>query len=76
MYVYAFLPSANGNRYEGMWERGMKNGEGRYLHLDKGQVFTGTWVDDVPKCGIMEDVNRETVPDPPPYPIPQVQIKF
>ena len=54
----------------------MKNGEGRYLYLDKGQVFTGTWVDDVPKCGIMEDVNRETVPDPPPYPIPQVQIKF
>ena len=50
----------------------MKNGEGRYLHLDKGQVYTGTWLDDVAKCGTMEDANRDTASDPPPYPIPQV----
>ena len=50
----------------------MKNGEGRFLHLDKGQVYTGTWVEDVARCGIMEDVNRDSALNPPPYPIPQV----
>ena len=55
-----------------MWARGVKNGEGRFLHLDKGQVFSGTWVDDIAKCGVMEDVERDSAPHPPPYPIPQV----
>ena len=64
---------ASGNRYEGMWARGMKNGEGKYLYLDRGQVYTGTWVDDVAKCGTVEDVDRDSTPNPPPYPIPQVR---
>ena len=50
----------------------MKNGEGRFLHQDKGQVYSGTWVDDVAKCGVMEDVDRDSAPHSPPYPIPQV----
>ena len=55
-----------------MWARGMKNGEGKYLYLGRGQVYTGTWVDDVAKCGTVEDVDRDSTPNPPPYPIPQV----
>lgn len=49
----------------------MKNGHGKFLYLDRGQVYTGTWVDDIPKCGTLEDTNRDA-PNPPPYPIPQV----
>ncbi len=62
----------NGNRYEGMWSEDMKNGDGKFLYLDKGQVYVGTWVDDIPKCGSMEDFGREGAPNPPVYPIPKV----
>ena len=54
----------------------MKNGEGKYLYLDRGQVYTGTWVDDVAKCGTVEDVDGDSAPNPPPYPIPQVYIIY
>lgn len=50
----------------------MKNGEGKFLYLDKGQVYTGTWMDDTAKCGTLEDFGREGAPDPPIYPIPEV----
>ena len=64
--------TANGNRYEGSWQKDMKNGEGKFFYLDKGQVYTGTWVDDTAKCGTLEDFGREGAPDPPIYPIPGV----
>ncbi len=63
---------SNSNRYEGMWRDDMKNGDGKFLYLDKGQVYTGTWVDDIAKCGCVEDFGREGAPDPPVYPIPEV----
>ena len=66
------LRLADGNRYEGSWENGMKNGPGKFLYLDKGQVYSGEWVDDIPKCGTLEDFGREGAPDPPTYPIPEV----
>ena len=50
----------------------MKNGEGKFLFLDRGQVYTGTWVDDVAKCGVLEDVDRDTAPNPPIYSISKV----
>ena len=50
----------------------MKTGEGKFLYLDKGQVYTGTWMDDTTKCGTLEDFGREGAPDPPIYPIPEV----
>ena len=65
-------PSANGNRYEGLWSRGMKNGEGKFFYMDRGQVYTGNWVDDIAKCGTLEDADRDTVANAPPYPIPPV----
>ncbi|XP_055461982.1 MORN repeat-containing protein 3 isoform X3 [Psammomys obesus] len=64
----------NGNRYEGNWERGMKNGRGRFFHLDHGQLFEGFWVDDVAKCGTMIDFGRDEAPEPTQFPIPKVEI--
>lgn len=50
----------------------MKNGEGKFLYLDKGQVYTGSWKEDVAKCGVLEVLGMEGVPNPPAYPLPQV----
>jgi len=66
------LCEANGNRYEGSWSNGVKNGSGKFFYLDKGQVYEGTWVDDLARCGQMKDWNRETAPDATPFPLPPV----
>ncbi len=67
------LKLSNNNRYEGSWEYDMKNGPGKYFDLNKGQVYTGSWKDDVAKCGILEKLNtEEDPPNPPVYPIPPV----
>lgn len=66
------LRLANNNRYEGLWERDMKNGRGKFIYLDKGQVYTGNWKDDVAKCGTMEEYDREGAPNPSVYPLPPV----
>lgn len=68
------LRLANGNRYEGSWNNHMKNGPGKFYYLDKGQVYVGQWVDDIAKCGTLEDFGRESAPDPPVYPIPEVSV--
>lgn len=67
------MPSLeNGNRYEGEWQQGMKNGQGRFFHLDRGQLFEGFWQDDVAKCGTMTDYGRDEAPKPTKFPIPEV----
>ena len=66
------LFAANSNRYEGTWNKDMKNGPGKFFYNDKGQMYEGTWVDDVARCGEMIDICRETAPDATPYPIPSV----
>ena len=50
----------------------MKNGEGKFFYMDRGQMYTGDWVDDIAKCGTLEDTDRDTAPNSPPYPIPAV----
>ncbi|EGW07464.1 MORN repeat-containing protein 3 [Cricetulus griseus] len=72
---FPVLSQENGNRYEGSWERGMKNGHGRFFHLDHGQLFEGFWVDDVAKCGTMIDFGRDEAPEPTQFPIPKVEIE-
>ena len=52
----------------------MKNGDGRFLYLDKGQMYTGFWVNDVAKCGTVEDFDRDSAPQPPKYPIPECSL--
>lgn len=69
----SFLPE-NGNRYEGYWQRGLKNGSGRFFHLDHGQLFEGFWVDDVAKCGTMIDFGRDEAPEPTQFPIPKIKL--
>lgn len=73
MELFITLP-ADENRYEGEWKDDKKHGNGKYYHLDKGQVFIGTWVDDIAKCGVMEDFNRDTATNPTKYPIPEVEL--
>ena len=63
---------ANENRYEGSWKDDKKHGEGKFFYLNKGQLYTGVWVEDIAKCGTMEDFGREGAPQPTIYPIPKV----
>ena len=64
---------ANENRYEGSWKDDKKHGEGKFFYLNKGQLYIGVWVDDIAKCGTMEDFGREGAPQPTIYPIPKVR---
>ena len=50
----------------------MKHGPGKFLYLDKGQIYTGYWVQDIAKSGNLEDFRREKAPNPPVFPIPEV----
>lgn len=68
--------AANENRYEGSWKDGKKNGPGKFYYLNSGQVFEGVWVDNVPKCGTMQDYGRDGAPGPTQYPIPEVGRPF
>jgi len=70
--TYCCCDEANGNRYEGSWSDGVKNGPGKFFYLDKGQVYEGTWVNDLAKCGQMKDWNRDSAPDATQYPLPPV----
>ena len=70
--ILYFLYVANDNRFEGAWANDMKNGAGKFIFLDKGQILSGHWKDDIAKCGSLEDFDREHAPDPPVFPIPQV----
>ena len=74
--IVVVLCEANGNRYEGSWKNGVKNGSGKFFYLDKGQVYEGMWVDDLAKCGQMIDWNRDTAPDATQFPLPLVSNAF
>lgn len=65
---------ANGNRYEGEWANNTKHGDGKFFFLNKGQLYTATWVDDVAKCGIFTDLERQNAVDPTQYPIPNLEM--
>ena len=67
------LSTVNNNRFEGCWANDMKNGEGKFMFLDKGQILTGHWKDDIAKCGSLQDFDRQHAPDPPVFPIPEVR---
>jgi len=67
-----FFDEANGNRYEGSWSNGVKNGPGKFFYQDKGQVYEGMWVDDLAKCGQMKDWNRDSAPAATQFPLPPV----
>ncbi|XP_069820112.1 MORN repeat-containing protein 3 [Dendropsophus ebraccatus] len=68
------LRLANENRFEGSWKGGKKHGPGKFFYLDKGQMYEGIWVEDIPKCGTMVDFGRAEAPSPTKYPIPEVKV--
>lgn len=63
---------ANGNRYEGYFARGFKNGEGTFYHMHRGQIQKGIWQDDVCKTSMVQDEFRQQAQNPTQYPIPSV----
>ena len=63
---------ANGNWYEGAWQDGKKNGNGKFYYRDKGQLYEGFWVDGVAKFGTLSDFGRDEATNPTRYLIPQV----
>ncbi len=56
----------------------MKHGPGKFLYINKGQVYTGYWIEDIAKNGGLEDYKQEDIPisDCPIYPIPEVCIMY
>lgn len=67
--------SANCNRYEGNFSHGLKHGEGVYYHIDKGQEVRGIWVEDLPRCVCITDLEyRQTSVQSTKYPIPKVRF--
>lgn len=52
----------------------MKHGQGKFLHLDKGQIYTGHWKENVAKTGTLEDFDRDKAPDAPQYLIPACML--
>lgn len=68
------LRLTNENRYEGQWKSDKKNGVGKFYYLDKGQVYEGCWVNDIPKCGEMKDFGRECAPDATEFQLPKVEL--
>ena len=66
--------TANDNRYEGQWKDGKKHGKGKFFYLDRGQLYTGVWCDDIPKCGTVEDFGRHEAPNPTTYPLHEVSV--
>lgn len=69
---FHFFIIANGNRYEGNFARGFKNGEGTFYHVQTGQIQKGMWLDDVCKVSMIQDEYRQQAERPTEYPIPKV----
>ncbi|XP_021698461.1 MORN repeat-containing protein 3 [Aedes aegypti] len=63
-----------GNRYHGQFRKGLKHGEGLYLHSRTGQIQRGFWTEGVFKMGEIEDWNRNQVIEPTIYPIPEIKL--
>ena len=71
--IYALLfVVANGNRYEGSWKDDKKHGTGKFLYLNKGQVYTGYWIEGTAKNGSIEDFGRSEASNAPLFMIPEV----
>ena len=70
------LQLANGDRYEGLWKDDMKNGDGKFLYKDKGQVYVGSWSNDVAKCGTLEDLDKDPARQPTKFPIAKVRLSI
>ena len=58
-------------RYDGKWLNDMKNGAGKFFHLDRGHLFIGWWVDNIPKCGTFEDYKQLEAANPSTYSVPK-----
>lgn len=66
----------DGNRYEGEWSGDKKHGQGRYFHLDTGQMQEGVWINGNCSFSTIIDIPfRQTAVSATPYPIRSVSCK-
>ncbi|ORZ35413.1 hypothetical protein BCR44DRAFT_402072 [Catenaria anguillulae PL171] len=47
---------ANMDRYEGIFVNDMKEGPGKFFFKHRRQVYEGEWSADMPKCGVIHDL--------------------
>lgn len=63
----------DGNRYDGEWKDGVKHGRGQFLHLNKGLMQTGVWVNNVCVFSVIENIlYRQCSLFPTEYPLIEV----
>lgn len=63
---------ADGNRYEGNFSGGKKEGFGKFYHLKRGLLQEGYWSSNICKESTMKDISRDLAPEPTIYPIPEL----
>ena len=54
----------------------MKNGDGKFFYLDKGHIYTGWWLNNVPKCGTFEDFVDVDSSNPISYQFPKCDLIY
>ncbi|XP_028520652.1 MORN repeat-containing protein 3-like isoform X2 [Apis cerana] len=65
----------NGNKYEGQFVKGKKEGYGTFYHIITGQEQHGFWTSDLFINGTMLDADfRQCASRPTPYPIPEIKL--
>ena len=75
LYNFYYGTLDDGNRYEGFFENGLKEGEGLFYHNKTGQIQKGIWEKNICRTSIMQDEFRQQAPNPTEYPIINV-IKY
>ena len=60
--LFSLLPAANGNCFEGEFQRGVKHGQGCFFHRDSGQLQEGVWDEGVCVSSTLRQAEAAGVP--------------
>ena len=75
--IFNVIFTDNGNKYEGQFVKGKKEGYGTYYHIVTGQEQRGFWTNDWFINGTMSDADfRQRATRPTLYPIPEVHNNY
>jgi len=70
---------SNGDKFEGHFLNDKKDGPGRYFYPTTGKVYEGEWVNDIPKCGELKEMDdrvKSTFQEiSEPFDIPQLGLE-
>ena len=67
----------NDDHFEGEFEAGKKNGNGRFFYADTGSTYVGVWKDNIPKCGEYKNEvpDMKSLKKPLEFLIPEITLK-